>query len=268
MKLRINDEEIQFTLQDEKTVNDILKSLEQEFEEIGQSIDKIIVNGRNCNSTNIEKIIILELKEVETISVYTSPLSKLYYIALFGLKNTLLSGNSKGTEEDVKETEQDFSYIQSVDFEGAEELAKFFKEKKYDLAKKWIDNTMNFLEAPFESIQQTQKRIEIILPKVEEISVLFQTGKDKEIIQNVAAFSELTATLLETIRLIRKIKLFPLHDKIGDKSVQEFLEEYNNILSEFLNSIESGDTVLTGDLAEYEIVPKTKELLSLITQNK
>ena len=265
MKIKINDLEIQFTLQDEKIVNDILKSLEEEFEKNGQSIDKILINGKDCNASNMEKNLSLEIKDVDSISVYTSPLYKLYYIALSGIKNLLNNGNAKSTEADVKETEQDFSYIKSVDPEKADVLAKLFEEKQYEKAQVLIDSTLGFLENPFTSILQTKKRIEIILPKVEEIPVLFQTGKDKEIIQNVAAFSELIATLLETIRLVNKIKIFPLSKNIGDKTIPEFLEEYNNTLSELINSIQTGDTVLTGDLAEYEIVPKTKELLDLIT---
>ena len=42
----------------------------------------------------------------------------------------------------------------------------------------------------------------------------------------------------------------------GNKTVGDFFQDFMPILSDFEQAVESGDTVLIGDLAEYEISPR------------
>ena len=48
--------------------------------------------------------------------------------------------------------------------------------------------------------------------------------------------------------------------KIDNKSFSEFFSEFSQIFKDFEQAISSGDTVLMGDLAEYEISPRLEQL--------
>ena len=99
-----------------------------------------------------------------------------------------------------------------------------------------------------------------------ELSVKLQSGKDKEagvLISKLADFIEKfchTATLSA---------LFPaIHSKItiDGKSVNEFFQDFSQILNDFEQAIASKDPVLMGDLAEYEISPRLLSIAATIKE--
>jgi hypothetical protein len=53
----------------------------------------------------------------------------------------------------------------------------------------------------------------------------------------------------------------------GEKSFSKVIGEFGNLVKELLEAYEKHDTILVGDLAEYEAVPKLKELYSVIMNN-
>ena len=54
---------------------------------------------------------------------------------------------------------------------------------------------------------------------------------------------------------------FPVEDIIiEDMSITVFFAEFNNTLRNLLDAYEQRDTVLVGDIAEYEIAPKLRNL--------
>ena len=50
--------------------------------------------------------------------------------------------------------------------------------------------------------------------------------------------------------------------KIAEKSLAEFLKDFSPILTDFEDSLKNKDTVLTGDLAEYELKPRLEAYIS------
>ncbi len=51
--------------------------------------------------------------------------------------------------------------------------------------------------------------------------------------------------------------------KIGNKSSKEFYEELNSNLKELIEAFKTNDSVLIGDLLEYEIAPRIEMLIAL-----
>ena len=60
---------------------------------------------------------------------------------------------------------------------------------------------------------------------------------------------------------ILKMECFPVEDiTIEGTPIAVFFAEFNNTLRDLLGAYEQRDTVLVGDIAEYEIAPKLRYL--------
>lgn len=69
MKIFINDEELDFTLENEKTCGDILNQLEIEFEKNNGTIFSIKINDKEIGAEEIETISAKPIEEIENINI-------------------------------------------------------------------------------------------------------------------------------------------------------------------------------------------------------
>ena len=69
MKIFINDEELDFTLENEKTCGDILNQLEIEFEKNNGTIFSIKINDKEIGAEEIETISAKPIEEIEKINI-------------------------------------------------------------------------------------------------------------------------------------------------------------------------------------------------------
>lgn len=100
--------------------------------------------------------------------------------------------------------------------------------------------------------------------EIKELSVKFQSGKDKEANLLITKLADLVDNVCHTASLST---LFPdrfSKISIEGKSFQEFFSEFSEIFKDFEGAIESHDTVLMGDLAEYEISPRLEQLANAL----
>ena len=93
-----------------------------------------------------------------------------------------------------------------------------------------------------------------------QISVLLHTGSDKEAIKIINDFT------IEIQNFFRLLPLLPMsvehQDKliINNESIDDFIIDMKPFLEEFLEGLSAFDTVLLGDIAEYEISPRIETL--------
>lgn len=96
--------------------------------------------------------------------------------------------------------------------------------------------------------------------EIKTLSVKFISGKDKEANSIIAKLADLIDSLCHTASLSA---LFPQkfgNLRIEGKTFPEFFKDFSEILRDFENAFESKDTVLMGDLGEYEISPRLIQL--------
>ncbi len=103
-----------------------------------------------------------------------------------------------------------------------------------------------------------------MLDEVRDVSILLQTGKDKEAMACVVRFTEVVEKLLRILpHLARTDQAF--RQRVEDSAAHGALtEELNEPLRELLEAFHAQDSVSIGDLLEYEIVPRIEKLLALI----
>jgi hypothetical protein len=112
--------------------------------------------------------------------------------------------------------------------------------------------------------RETAEALRDILPALEDTAVSLQTGKDKEALDAIRVFSEKVAAstrIFSIVRQIRKADRLPL---IGASSVPEFFDSMNAVLLELEEAFKAKDSVLLGDIAEYEIAPRLRDLIDTL----
>ena len=103
-------------------------------------------------------------------------------------------------------------------------------------------------------------RMSGFVPQLKEIPVQLQTGKDMTVLETIHRFS------LDLQGLYQVLPLIPLAGLPGESSAVdgipfgEYPSELAPVLSELIKALEIKDTVLAGDLSEYELAPRIERL--------
>ncbi len=103
-----------------------------------------------------------------------------------------------------------------------------------------------------------------IASSMEEIPVQLQSGKDKEASSIISRLADLVDSFCKTASLS---SLFPdFYNKItvDGKNLNDFFSDFSAILADFKQALEDKDTVLIGDLAEYEISPRLNAIAEAV----
>ena len=193
MQFYVNGEKIDITLENEKTVSDVLKSFEEEAAKNDATTIGIKINGESVPAGDFEKVVGQELKNDTKIEL-----------------NVLSKGNL------------------------------------------------------LDRLATSKARFDELSTKMSDVPVALQSGKDKEANTMIAV---LAAAIDEFCHTATLCALFPeLYNAlvIDGKSITEFFEEFAPIVADFEQSLESKDTVTSGDLCEYEIAPRLTSIAASI----
>lgn len=191
MKLMLNGQEIGFTLENEKTVGDFLRSLEVECEKNNATIIRITVNGSDIPADKIEGLNEVSVDDAECVEVTT---------------------------------------ISSSDI--------------------------------IQSMKDIIPQLESLSKDLEDLPVILQSGEAGKAGSIIKSFADIFDILCHLTTLTA---LFPdvfADKKIDDMSISDFIKSFSPILSDFENAFSSSDTVLTGDLAEYELKPRIESYIN------
>ncbi len=189
MELYVNGQKLDITLENEKTVGDVLRSFEATAAENRCATVGIQINGGQITAGDFDRTAAMPLDEKLRIDL-------------------------------------------SVVAEGA--VAEAFKSAAAD-----INDTVELLM---------------------QIPVQLQSGSDSKAKASIARLADVVDNFCHIIALST---LFP--EKFGKiniegKSLSDFFADFMPIFNDLNGALENGDTVMLGDLAEYEISPRLKAL--------
>jgi hypothetical protein len=102
--------------------------------------------------------------------------------------------------------------------------------------------------------------VDDICARLAEFPLDIQTGKDARAAETVNVFSSLAEKVFRIYHAL-KIEGFPVAEiKVDTMSINDYITEFSKALKELLDAYEKRDTVLIGDLAEYEMAPRLRGL--------
>ncbi|MFO7848403.1 MAG: hypothetical protein R6V67_00460 [Spirochaetia bacterium] len=286
MEIRINSEPIDFTLEDEQTLGEIINGIRKWLGNSGYLVSSLERDGMpvimddagEWRKTPLDDIGSLEITVLTGPEQYVSNLHTVYqYISI--LQRSLASGNGdnlNNLKDEHKFVVENLDPLLGTKGYGAklgsllsasgvsegylkpqvQQLLTFCKNLSIILAGRIKEAT-----EPFEELKNTAKGLSELVPQLMEVPVLLQTGKDKTAMGYVIEFTEYSDKLIRINHILREQQIIDISEiKVNGRRFDTFYRDFNDILRELLEAFDSQDSVLIGDLLEYEIAPRVETL--------
>jgi hypothetical protein len=292
LTILINEQEVNFTLEGEEKAYEIYQGINSWLKESSHLIYSFSIDGLETDPENKENWQNKKASEINIIEV--TALSEKEYL-LTGLLtvaeyvNLLLRAVSGDKKEVLDDLVQEYSSIIKnipVLVKGSQgiliadhlntimhnsgllagQFVEDFKETfllEIRKISELITSSAREIEDPLKELKATFAVIEQLIPSINEVSILLQTGKDKEAMGLIISLTELLQKILRIISFFNTDNVI-----INGGGFESFSTELNSILNELAEAFDASDSVLIGDLLEYEITPKLELLPELINTIK
>ncbi|MFP4643510.1 MAG: hypothetical protein ACLFM0_04075 [Spirochaetales bacterium] len=273
MKIVVNEQELDVTYENEKTVGDVVNELKQWLADSGMSITRCSLDDNDVADGSRESWATTPIEQIETLTVEAvlpaerDPNSLVTLVEYFELlKRNLESGDTSALRDVLGE----FGYLSQsinrvlrvtgvspdtlVPVRSLRESIDQGSGQDFDTLKSEALHAtgavLSALQSRLSEIIRPEKELGITasllaehLPGVSETAILLQQGKDEEAMARIARFSDLVAKFT---------RLDP------DVDTDALLSKLNELVDAF----NANDSVLIGDLLEYEIVPAIEEAVA------
>jgi len=268
MEIRINGKAADITADSEKTVGEVMAGLEVWIAESGHRLSGLAINGKHIDSSSLEEAFSKEISSVKTLDINTSSIADLSAQSLLRLI------------DDINEFETlDFAK-RAAFFDNWKESAEacFAAEQAQDLYLLYVntftgqgvnceglrsitEERLREINTPSAELAAIQSLINEICSRLADISLDIQTGKDGRAAQTIQVFTALTEKIFRIFRQLDAQGYFPADE---EKPAYTLIADFNAYVKELLEAYEKHDSVLVGDLAEYEIAPRLQEMYDTI----
>ncbi|MCL2174848.1 MAG: hypothetical protein FWB73_02265 [Treponema sp.] len=274
MEIRINEHPLDVSIENEKTIGDVLAALDQWLYDSRHILSGLSIDGQKIPASQIEEAFLRDIDSVKCLDIETNSVADITTSSLV----TLL--------DDIKEFESlDFKEKSKFLIDWTESAAgRFINSEMADLYKLCVsafqgdvliqtlrsiaEERLNEVNSPVEEFIKVESVLNEICEKLVDLPLDIQTGKDMKAAQTVQLFTAITEKIFRIFYQL-DIQDFFNKEQIADNKnkIIGLINEFTDVLKELLDAYEKNDSVLVGDLAEYEASVKIKELYSVILQN-
>jgi hypothetical protein len=263
MNIYINDKPAEITLDTEKTLGDVMSGIEQWLSPSGNRILKMSVNGREISGENLPDTFCKNIVDIEKLEVFVSSWRELAAEALEVLYDTCTlyrdaPFDKRGNIFAEWEKSSASRFINS-DFSDIFGLAKAALSGEGLSAADFIiilEERLREIADPRQETDGSETLVKTIFESMENFPLDMQTGKDQHAAETVQLFSQMSEKLFRILQIYKSEGLSMETFIIDKLPVKLFVEEFNAALRELSLAYENRDTVLAGDIAEYELAPR------------
>ena len=270
MTITINGDNINYTLEEEKTAGDVLNGLSSWLEESGLLVGGILLDEESVplggtewrnrpigdiNSFSIEAVSLREgrVRQLET--------ARDYFILLKNAAET-------GDEDALNELSDGFDDLKrilphlldegphpSIIPHLEETLGKGFHNNGSTVALEatrlatLLDSRCKEAADPEAEAGSAAAALAAMAESLDDVAVHLQTGKDKQAMDTIIRLTEILQAFMRSLSWIG-----------SDEGIKQIANDMNGILAELEEALKANDTVLIGDLLEYEIKPRLLNL--------
>lgn len=161
-----------------------------------------------------------------------------------------------------KTCEENEAAVIGIKVDGKDISAESFDE---EAAKELGNNTkFEFSVVTKASIQESFEKLSLLFDslaeKMEQVPLELQKGNNVEVSESI---KKLADNIEEFGHIATLSSLFPDSFKeitINGMNFKDFFADFSQILLDFEQALQNNDTVLVGDLSEYEICPRLKSI--------
>lgn len=131
-----------------------------------------------------------------------------------------------------------------------------------------LSSRMHEISDPESELKTIVPALKDLLAETGNIAVLLQTGKDREALSRLIRLIEVLQKLIRVVHLLNDQALLNLGIvEIDGAKISEFSTGLNGFLRELSEAMENGDSILIGDLLEYEITPRIGSFIEALERS-
>ncbi|MCL1959658.1 MAG: hypothetical protein FWF68_08670 [Spirochaetes bacterium] len=273
MEITINGQATDIVPDNEKTVGDIMAGLEMWLADVGQRLSGLSINHSPVPSSAFEEIFKKDVTAVNVLDIKTTSLAELFLETLLNLhadieefENLKLEERQEFLKIWKKRPQALFTLEQMPDFYNI--LANLFSGG--DINTKFVSSVteerLREVKEPLQELSNLKPLLDETCTNLINLALDIQTGKDAQAAKTIQVFSGLSEKIL---RIVRQLDIQGALSQETEKkeAFSGIINEFGKLIKELLEAYEKHDTVLIGDLAEYEASPKLQELYSAIINN-
>ena len=130
------------------------------------------------------------------------------------------------------------------------------RQEASDLARHLLEmvrRRRNEAEHPREALARGASQLQASMGELKEVSVLLQTGRDRPAMESIIRFADAAQAVMDLLPFLPP-----------DLERSRLLAELTPVLKELVGAFDSKDSVLIGDLLEYEVAPRLERLAPLL----
>ena len=279
MKIRINGIDADIQPDTEKTVGEVLSALESWLFGSGHRLSGLSIDGDAARVETMEACFTREIDSIGILDIHTRALTEL-------LAESLIHVMQDITDYEEADYEQKTHFAVSwQESPGARLLAEQSSELYHWIVQAFsgsgssthvirtiVEERLRELHDPIGETARTQPVVEEICKRLEEFPLDIQTGKDARAAETINVFSGIAEKVFRMYRVLRIEGCITDEVMVENTPIDTYISEFNTALQELLAAYEQRDTVLVGDITEYEMAPRLRNVhaavLHTITQSK
>lgn len=228
MTLTINGERVDFRLEKERFLREALQGVESWLSDSGLVITAIRCNGKELPDGGLAADGGIPLETVDELALEIRHARELRIAAL------------------REEIERLGERARAAPAGEREEASRLLGE-----ASDRYQRTMK----TYAALQALSGELSQMEAKIGDVSVLLQSGKDREAMETVTRFTDLIESVLSILPATS-----------GSKDASALFAEINPRLRDVVDAFTAGDFILVGDILEYEIAPRLSGLSALLAR--
>lgn len=123
--------------------------------------------------------------------------------------------------------------------------------------------TVTEIKAAFDKLSELFTEL---AKQMEGVPVALQSGKNAEVSESIKRLAD---SIDQFCHIATLATLFPdtfTNAAMHNMNFKEFFTEFSPILKDFEDALQNNDTVMLGDLSEYEICPRLQEIAKALKQ--
>jgi len=285
MQIKINDTPLDFTLEREETLGEVVRELKTWLH--GSEFVLYSVKHRDRDLLNSppeqwEGTAHSEVDELEVTVRQTRDLREENLDTVLEYLDLLAAAVDQGNDGKLADLSEGFAAmaesiaglahgetplqgLSALVFQPpAQPLAAWNPERKVQ-ARTFIDRLAGIVGSRLEELRDPRRAVRELADalascreEAEGVPILLQTGRDREAMETIVRFSEVSQRLARVLHsLAEREGRLP---SVGTRSLAEYYNELNGFLEELVTAFTAQDSVLIGDLMEYEVAPRLEEL--------
>ena len=262
MDILINNKPADITLDTEKTLGDVLSGIETWISSSGNRIRGISVDGKDVGD-RLAALFDKSIREIGKLEILVTSWRELASQALFALLEACACFENAAFNEREQIAEawksSAASRFLASDISDLNKLAEYMLKGEGLSARDLgalVEERIREVSDPYRELNNAEHLVKSIAERMEALPLDIQTGNDQRAAETIQLFSKMGEKLFRILFIRNSEDCLPDTFTIANLPARSFFDEFNAALRELSAAYENKDTVLAGDIVEYELSPR------------